>query len=153
MLQIVTCGAEHQYIVRPILQSIGWDEHYIAAFETLPAQFARQPDRMSGYVGFREGEPVGFVFVEHHLWNGLSQIQGLAVHAACQRQGIAAELVHKAEQFAISCRARGVYVDTPITNTGGRRFYEAIGYQLGYIMPRYYENALDGVTYQKFFDA
>jgi hypothetical protein len=31
------------------------------------------------------------------------------------------------------------------------KFDEAIGYQLGYIMPRYYEDGLDGVTYQKFF--
>jgi ribosomal protein S18 acetylase RimI-like enzyme len=43
-------------------------------------------------------------------------------------------------------------VDTPTSNTGGRKFYEAIGYQLGYIMPRYYEDRLDGVTYQKFFE-
>jgi hypothetical protein len=34
---------------------------------------------------------------------------------------------------------------------GGRKFYEATGYQLGYVMPRYYEDQLDGVTYQKFF--
>jgi ribosomal protein S18 acetylase RimI-like enzyme len=42
-------------------------------------------------------------------------------------------------------------VDTPTTNERGRRFYEALGYRQGYLMPRYYEDALDGVTYQKFF--
>jgi hypothetical protein len=31
-------------------------------------------------------------------------------------------------------------------------FYQAVGYQLGFIMPPYYEDGLDGVTYQKFFD-
>ena len=33
-----------------------------------------------------------------------------------------------------------------------RRFYEAAGCQLGYRMPRYSEDGLDGVTCQKFFD-
>ncbi|HET9909944.1 MAG TPA: hypothetical protein VFQ23_25070 [Anaerolineales bacterium] len=58
-----------------------------------------------------------------------------------------------AEQFALAKKARGIYVDTPTLNTGGRSFYEAAGYQLGYIMPRYYEDEMDGVTYQKFWRA
>jgi ribosomal protein S18 acetylase RimI-like enzyme len=49
-------------------------------------------------------------------------------------------------------KARGIYVDTPTRNSGGRKFYEAAGYQVGYILPRYYEDKLDGITYQKFFD-
>ena len=47
--------------------------------------------------------------------------------------------------------ARGIYVDTPTLNRKGRDFYEAVGYSFGYEMPRYYEDNLDGVTYQKFF--
>jgi ribosomal protein S18 acetylase RimI-like enzyme len=61
-------------------------------------------------------------------------------------------MVARAEGFARSKKARGIYVDTPTTNTGGRKFYEAIGYRLGYLMPRYYEDSLDGMTYQRFFD-
>jgi len=95
---------------------------------------------------------IGFVFVEYHEWNRLAQIQGLAVDAAYQRNSAASALVARAQEHARACRARGIYVDTPTTNDRGRRFYEAIGYQVGYIMPRYYEEALDGVTYQKFFD-
>lgn len=81
----------------------------------------------------------------------MCQIQGLAVSPEFQRQGIASALVARAEEFARSKNARGIYVDTPTSNTRGRWFYEAIGYQPGYIMPRYYEDGLDGVTYQKFF--
>ena len=44
-----------------------------------------------------------------------------------------------------------MYVDTPTLNRKGRDFYEAIGYRFGYELPRYYEDELDGVTYQKFF--
>ncbi|HEX7998541.1 MAG TPA: hypothetical protein VF528_09135 [Pyrinomonadaceae bacterium] len=40
---------------------------------------------------------------------------------------------------------------TSTLNRKGRAFYEAIGYSHGYEMPRYYEDNLDGVTYQKFF--
>lgn len=65
----------------------------------------------------------------------------------------ASALVTRAEEFARSKHARGIYVDTPTKNNRGRNFYEAVGYQLGCIMPRYYEDELDGVTYQKFFES
>ena len=94
----------------------------------------------------------GFLYVQYYAWNQLCQIHGLAVDPDFQRQGIAAALVSRAEEFARSKRARGIYVDTPTSNIGGRKFYEATGYQLGYIMPRYYEDGMDGVTYQKFFE-
>ena len=93
----------------------------------------------------------GGIYIQFHEWNRLAQIQGLAVDPHFQRQGIASILVKRAERFATQRKARGVYVDTPTLNQRGRSFYEALGYRYGYEMPRYYEDGLDGVTYQKFF--
>jgi ribosomal protein S18 acetylase RimI-like enzyme len=45
-----------------------------------------------------------------------------------------------------------LYVDTPVDNEAGRAFYAAIGYTEAYVMPRYYSEALDGVTFMKFFE-
>ena len=85
-------------------------------------------------------------------WNQLCQIRGLAVSPDFQRWEAASALVAHAEEFARFKHARGMYVDTPATNTRGRKFfYEAIGWQVGYVMPRYYEDKHDRVTYQKFF--
>lgn len=137
--------------IRRILESIGWDEHYILAFEQAAIQFARNSNS-AVFMARRQEVTIGFVFVEFHIWNRLAQIQGLAVDPSLHRHGAASALVSQAEAFARTCGARGVYVDTPTTNERGRLFYEAIGYQVGYIMPRYYEENLDGVTYQKFFD-
>ncbi len=137
--------------IRRILNSIGWDEHYIVAFEQAAMHFS-QGCNSAVFVADLQESIMGFVFVEHHEWNRLAQIQGLAVDTAHQRNGAASALVARAEDYARACHARGIYVDTPTTNDRGRRFYEAIGYQVGYVMPRYYEEALDGVTYQKFFD-
>jgi len=95
---------------------------------------------------------VGFVYVQFHEWNSLAQIQGLAVDPRYHRQGIASTLMVRAEEYAREKCARGIYVDTPTLNQGGRSFYEAVGYRFGYEMPRYYEDELDGVTYQKFFE-
>jgi len=103
------------------------------------------------YIATVDGSAVGFVYVQFYEWNRLAQIQGLAVDPSYQRQGVATELVKNAERFARAKGARGVYVDTPTLNRKGRDFYEAIGYRYGYEMPRYYEDNLDGVTYQKFF--
>ena len=142
---------EHQSSIRQILERIGWAEQYIHAAEQNAEVFSGDREAYGVYLATVEGSVVGFVYVQFYQWNRLAQIQGLAVEPSYQRQGIATELVKEAERFARERGARGIYVDTPTLNRKGRDFYEAIGYSYGYEMPRYYEDNLDGVTYQKFF--
>jgi ribosomal protein S18 acetylase RimI-like enzyme len=151
-ITILNYSPEHRSSIRGILTKIGWAEQYISAMESAADAFSKDPENYGVYLAVSNGNAVGYLYVQYYAWNQLCQIQGLAVHPEFQRQGIASALVARAEEFARSKHARGLYVDTPTTNMGGRRFYEAIGYQLGYLMPRYYENGLDGVTYQKFFN-
>lgn len=150
-LEIVPFREGDQIHIRPILETIGWDEQYILAFEQAVIRYARN-DQSAVFMARLQAATIGFIFVEFYAWNRLAQIQGLAVDAALHRHGAASALVAQAESFARSRGARGIYVDTPTTNDRGRRFYEAVGYRVGYIMPRYYEESMDGVTYQKFFD-
>ena len=75
----------------------------------------------------------------------------MAVNPNFKRQGIASELVRRAERFVEEKTGRGVYVDTPVTNEVARSFYQALGYIVGYVMPDYYDDGLDGVTYLKIF--
>jgi ribosomal protein S18 acetylase RimI-like enzyme len=152
-LTILDYSPEHQPSIRRILTGIGWAEPYIAAMETAAEVFSKDRETYGVYLAISGGESVGYLYVQYHAWNQLCQIQGLAVSPEVQRRGVASALVARAEAFANAKKARGIYVDTPTTNTGGRAFYEAIGYQTGYSMPRYYEDGLDGVTYQKFFAA
>jgi ribosomal protein S18 acetylase RimI-like enzyme len=149
---IIDYSPEHHSSIRRMLTQIGWAEQYISAMEDAADIFSKDRENCGVYLAISNGNAVGFLYVQHYAWNQLCQIQGLAVSPAFQRQGIASALVARAEEFAKSKGARGIYVDTPTTNRGGRKFYEAIGYQLGYIMPRYYEDEMDGVTYQKFFE-
>lgn len=149
---ILDYAPKYQPSIRMILGKIGWAEQYASAAEQNMQTLSRDRQNYGVYVSAMDEVAVGFLYVQYYAWNQLCQIHGLAVDPDFQRQGIAAALVQRAEEFARSKQARGIYVDTPTSNTGGRRFYEAIGYQLGYIMPRYYEDKLDGVTYQKFFD-
>ena len=141
----------YQSSIRAILTKIGWAEQYIASAEQNMHNLSLDKENYGVYLAVAGDSAVGFLYVEYYAWNQLSQIQGLAVDPDFQRQGIASALVTRAEEFARSKHARGIYVDTPTKNTRGRKFYEAVGYRLGYIMPRYYEDGLDGVTYQKFF--
>lgn len=150
-LEIVPFQATHRLAVRHILTAIGWAEQYVTASEENAISFTQNPDTLAAYAALIDGEAEGVLYVQFYAWNQLAQIQGLFVHPAHHRKGLASALVGQAEQFARSKGARGIYVDTPTTNLGGRAFYEAAGFQLGYIMPRYYEDKLDGVTYQKFF--
>ena len=149
--RILDFSPDDQASIRRILSKVGWAEQYIAAMEDALPIFAGDPEKYGVYLAVVQKEAVGYLYVQHHAWNRLSQIQGLAVDPDCQRQGIATALVARAEQFARSKKARGIYVDTPADNEGGRIFYEAVGDRFGYLMPRYYEDGLDGVTYQRFF--
>ncbi len=103
--------------IRRILEAIGWEEHYIVAFEQAADSLARRDDA-AVYVARLEGTTVGFIFVQFHAWNRLCQIQGLAVDPAVQRRGVASVLVAQAEAYARAHGARGIYVDTPVTNIG-----------------------------------
>lgn len=148
---IIDYSPEYRSSTRRILTKIGWAEQYVASAEQNMHDLSLDQENYGVYLAVVAEEAVGFLYVQYYAWNQLSQIQGLAVDPDFHRQGIASALVARAEEFARSRHARGIYVDTPTRNSGGRKFYEAVGYQLGYIMPRYYEDELDGVTYQKFF--
>lgn len=150
--EIVDYSPEYRSSIRRILTAIGWAEQYIRAAEENADTFSQNPDVFGSYIALLDGTMIGFLYVQYYAWNQLAQIQGLAVDLNYRRQGIARLLVERAEVFARERKARGIYVDTPTSNAGGRRFYEAAGYSFGYAMPRYYEDHLDGITYQKFFD-
>jgi ribosomal protein S18 acetylase RimI-like enzyme len=148
---IIDYQAGYQSSIRAILTKIGWAEQYIASAEQNMQNLSADKENYGVYLAVSGERAIGFLYVQYYAWNQLCQIHGLAVDVDFHRQGIASALVTHAEEFAISKKARGIYVDTPTNNIRGRNFYEAIGYQLGYIMPQYYEARLDGVTYQKFF--
>lgn len=150
-ITILDYSPEHRSSIRRILTKIGWAEQYISAMEATADSFSKDKENYGVDLAVSNGNAVGYLYVQYYAWNQLCQIQGLAVSPEFQRQGVASALVARAEEFAHSKYARGIYVDTPTTNTGGRKFYEALGYRLGYLMPSYYEDGLDGVTYQKFF--
>ncbi|HEY9850705.1 MAG TPA: GNAT family N-acetyltransferase [Leptolyngbyaceae cyanobacterium] len=150
-IRIVDYTNEHRWGIRRILERIGWAEQYIIASEHNADLFSQNSDIYNAYIAIHDDIAIGFIYVQFHVWNQLAQIEGLAVDPTYHRQGIATALVEKAEEFAHLKKARGIYVDTPISNVKGRSFYEAVGYHFAYAMPRYYEDDLDGVTYQKFF--
>jgi ribosomal protein S18 acetylase RimI-like enzyme len=131
---------------------IRWAEQYISSAEQNMQHLSQDKENYGVYMAVINEAAAGFLYVQYYAWNQLCQIHGLAVNPEFQRQGIASALVTRAEEFAKSKKARGIYVDTPTLNISGRKFYEAVGYQMGYIMPRYYDDQLDGVTYKKFFD-
>ena len=144
----------HRGGVRELLAKNGWEERYIAG--QLAGLDALSGDPLPGrrgaiYISKVEERLSGFVCVEYREWNRLGQLQGLAVDPALKRRGIASELVHRAEEFVQAEGGRGLYVDTPVTNEIGRSFYEALGYWQAYVMPEYYDEGLDGVTYLKLF--
>jgi ribosomal protein S18 acetylase RimI-like enzyme len=144
----------HRGGVHDVLAKNHWEGRYIAgqldglrSLSSAPAPGTRG----KVYVHEAEGRVSGFVSVEFREWNRFGQLHGLAVDPGLKRRGIASVLVGRAEEFVRGEGGRGVYVDTPVTNDAARSFYEALGYRQAYVMPEYYDEGLDGVTYLKLF--
>ena len=133
-----------------LITGVRWNERQIQGQLTAIHRLAGDSNGKVIVTGEDEGL-VGYIVAEFHEWNRLGQIQGLVVHPDHRRRGIASRLVSEVEDFMKEKGARGIYVDTPVTNEGGRRFYEAIGYAEDYIMTEYSDEGQDGVTYLKLF--
>jgi len=144
----------HRGGVHGVLAKNHWEGRYIAGQLAGLRSLSSAPEsgtRGKVYVHEAEGRVSGFVSVEFREWNSLGQLHGLAVDPSLKRRGIASVLVGRAEEFVQGEGGRGVYVDTPVTNDAARSFYEALGYRQAYVMPEYYDEGLDGVTYLKLF--
>lgn len=136
--------------IADILRKIGWASQYVEGQQRYINKLIHD-DEGNVYVSDKDGQVDGFIQVHHYLWNQLSSVPGLVVSPDYHRQGIGGDLMAYIEKESQIRGNRGVYVDTPVDNHEARAFYKAQGYAEGYIMPRYYEDGLDGVTYQKFF--
>jgi ribosomal protein S18 acetylase RimI-like enzyme len=136
--------------VRALLRAIGWADNYIEGQAGSLAALVHDPHGQA-LVAVAGEAVIGFVSVLFAPWNRLAQVHGLAVAPASQRRGVASTLIAAAEAFARQQGGRGVFVDTPIDNVTARAFYTANGYREAYVMPEYYAEGLDGVTYLKLF--
>lgn len=133
-----------------LIARIGWNEAQANGQVESIGHFLKDSNACVYFA--QNGEMIhAFITCQFTSWNRLGQIHGLVVDPDCRRQNLASRLVQKAETFLLEKGARGVYVDTPVDNLGGKLFYEACGYHAGYIMPEYYDYGKDGITYQKFF--
>jgi ribosomal protein S18 acetylase RimI-like enzyme len=150
-MRVVDFTPQHISAVGALLAGHGWEQRYITGQLTAVGRLAADPDGQV-LVALTGEQVVGFVSVQVPQWNRLAQLHGLAVHPGRLRRGIASQLVAEAERFARTRGARGIQVDTPVTNQRARAFYRANGYVEDYVMSRYYADDLDGVTLVKFFD-
>jgi ribosomal protein S18 acetylase RimI-like enzyme len=150
-MRVVDFTPQHAPAIGALLADHGWEPRYISGQLTAARHLAADPDGQV-LVALTGEQVVGFASVQVHQWNRLAQLHGLAVHPARLRQGIASQLVAEAERFARTRGARGIQVDTPVTNQRALGFYRANGYVEDYVMSRYYADDLNGVTLVKFFD-
>jgi ribosomal protein S18 acetylase RimI-like enzyme len=136
--------------IAALLRAHNWAERYV---EGQLHAVRRLSSSTAGavLVAVADESVVGFASLQIHAWNGLSQLQGLAVHPDRLRQGLGAQLVEAIERVARARGCRGISVDTPVDNERARAFYTARGFAEDYRMTRYYADELDGVTYVKFF--
>lgn len=133
-----------------ILKKLGWAECYVTG-QLVEIKKLSNSVTCPIFVAETDNCLIGFVSAELQSWNRLGFIHGLAVDPDFRRMGMAKRLVDAVENAFRQNNCRGMFVDTPVDNKGGIRFYNAIGFTTAYTMPQYYAANLDGVTFQKFF--
>lgn len=79
------------------------------------------------------GQTLGFVQLYPSYSSVSAQrlwiLNDLYVHQSARRQGIARKLMDRARDFAISTKAKGLFLETAHDNYQGQSLYTALGYQ------------------------
>lgn len=136
--------------LRKLLESVGWNQRQIDGQIESIEKFLNDNHSIV-FIALENEDIIGYITAQFYSWNRLGQIHGLVVDTNHRKRGLASNLVKEAEVFMKDSQARGVYVDTPVNNISGCTFYKKIGYKQAYIMPEYYDEGLDGVTFLKLF--
>lgn len=111
----------------------GWDERYEALAARIVADFVEQyePERERCWIGEREGEPVGCVFlVRDRTAEGTAKLRLLHVEAAVRGLGLGKALVRQCTKFARGVGYRRILLWTNSVLTAARHVYESEGYRL-----------------------
>jgi len=141
---------EEMIQIRNLLKLVNWNEQQIKGQLEAIKKFLKDKNCLVLFA-WEGHEIIGYLSAQFYPWNRLGQIHGLVIHPDCRRRGFASQLVKEAEVFMRAKQGRGVYVDTPIDNISGCTFYKNNHYRQAYVMPEYYDEGQDGVTFLKLF--
>lgn len=99
---------------------------------------SQQPDfskHSFTFVAKKEVEILGYIFFT--IEQGVAYIDSLIVGKKIRRQGVAKQLMEKAENEAKSVGAHKIYLETGI-DWDAKHLYELLGYKVRVILPNHY---------------
>jgi ribosomal protein S18 acetylase RimI-like enzyme len=137
--------------ISQLLELVGWNQRQINGQIEAITKFIDGKDSVVLFA-INCDEVIGYACAQFYSWNRLGQIHGLVVHPNFRRKGLASALIKEVEAYMRANQARGVYVDTPTNNMYGCAFYKGNHFKEAYIMPEYYDEGIDGVTFLKFLN-
>ncbi len=137
--------------IRRLLELVGWNNQQINGQLEGIEKFLGDKNCVVIFA-LEDDEIIGYITAQFYTWNKLGQIHGLVIHPDHRRIGFASQLVKEVEVFMRTNQARGIYVDTPTNNASGCTFYKNNGFRQAYVMPDYYDDGIDGVTFIKLFN-
>jgi len=136
--------------ITELIKAVGWTDDQINGQIDMLNQCINEKNSVV-YVSLEKEVIVGFISAQFYAWNRLAQIHGLVVHPSYRNAGRGSVLVEHVEDFMKQHNARGIYVDTPVNNEIGKKFYIQQKYCQDYIMTDYYDTGVNGVTFLKLF--
>jgi ribosomal protein S18 acetylase RimI-like enzyme len=82
------------------------------------------------YVAEFKDKQVGWIELEHQLWNNRVRIWEILVHENFRRKGIGTQLINKAVEFTRNKKARMIVLETQSWNPPAIDFYLKNGFKL-----------------------
>ncbi|MBY4677472.1 GNAT family N-acetyltransferase/peptidase C39 family protein [Marinobacterium arenosum] len=97
----------------------------------------------------REKRVLGYILILYRSNTSLARLYSLAVDPQARGLGIAAELIHRAEQFAEQHGCAFMRLEVAVDNQPAISLYHRLGYHQIQQLPGYYENDSDGLRMEK----
>ena len=132
---IIRASLDHIDLVAPLFD--GYRQFYKQT-TNLPAARQFIKDRLIRhdsviFLALLEFDPVGFTQLYPSFSSTSMQrlwiLNDLFVASAGRRQGIGEALLERARQFAVEDGAKGLMLETAVTNTTAQKLYERLGWQ------------------------
>ncbi|WP_083213854.1 MULTISPECIES: GNAT family N-acetyltransferase [unclassified Ensifer] len=126
----VTCEALPPFI-GPGLGAVGAVEAYTKTYEADPQELtdaAAEPDAAL-FAARVDGRFAGYIALSK-AWNGLAEVDDIAVDRDARRAGVAKALMDRAVSWAKEHDLPGMRLETQSNNVAACRFYERYGFEL-----------------------
>ena len=127
---------------------IAYSRGELAAYIACRNAFTLVAEMSGGHALKDASNIIGFLIAEHDR-RGVGHIVTIDVLPQSRRSGLGRELMRQAEERLRAAGCTAITLEAAVDNVAALTFYQRLHYAILRTMPRYYNNAVDGLLLRK----